>query len=228
MIRSLLMAGGIKCEIEFVGRLTVNANGTNSIDISSLDIQANDLILATVVNASHTTTDYYASGYIEVFPIIQASSSDRNVSITTRYKVADGTETSVILNSAMNYGMVHVRVYRNVDIASPIDSYVTARSNEYGGGASINPLPITPNSKRCMIVAVGGIYNGSDVTYAYFTSNDLNNFSTRAHQNLYGTVFGGGDFMLSAGLFDPQAFNYYGAQSNVCWGAGTIALKCNK
>ncbi|MDD3452554.1 hypothetical protein [Sulfurimonas sp.] len=221
MIRSLLMTGRKK-RIEYIGEVTQEIYGGGlSVDISSIDILAGDLILVTNAFGYHTSGAHYASGFTTI-DTIYGSSSDRNINMTIGYKIADGSETSISYNSAV-VDLVIVRVYRNVDTTNPIDVHLKAN----GGGSSPNPPSVTPNYRNSMIVAVGAIYNSISTASGYFTSPDLEDFTSFSQKDtLYDAAIAQGNHKLLSGTFDPQPFTYVGSISNTCWVAGTIALKC--
>lgn len=130
-------AGGISKGLEFVNKLGGGTgDDTNiTIDISSFSLEADDLLVLAVGFKDNTDRDVSATNFTELVDAYANSSSDANLFVG--YKVSDGTETSIAVNTnTTSFTAFNVYQWRGVDTLSPIDTTVASAQATNGTIAS--------------------------------------------------------------------------------------------
>lgn len=130
------------------------ASGTPSISLSGRDIQADDVIVTALsigISTGNRNISCTSSGFIETHDAYANDTYDANMACY--YKVANGTETSIVFNQGgTSFNTVcSVVVVRNVDTSSPTDGYA-APNIIVNGGAVATPSITTSNDNSLLVL----------------------------------------------------------------------------
>lgn len=213
--------------IEFIGGTSATlTDGTIYLNTSSIDIQANDLILVSKGSGYHTTGTLPStpSGFTNIFNR-WGGGSNTNTSVNLSYKYAVGGETSINVGGTSiggSYGGVTLMVFRNVALSNPLDVPVVGLSgNTYTN--NINPLAITTLSSEAVVVATGTAYISS--SGGTLSTPDMNDLKYAWGYYNFGAINGmAWKQITNPSSFDPSSWsasNGYAPTHMTC----TIALK---
>lgn len=196
MLSHFLRAAKKNSGIQYVGGVTGGTEGddtaTNNRVTLSLtgltggigsSVAANDIII--VLNGTISTSDRdigpVTSGYTEIADLY--SSDDRDANLSFAYKVADGTETSVVLTggsgSSNNPSVGIVQVWRGVSTTTPLDVTSTTATGTNTGRPNVPS--ITPTTAGCVVLGMG-VGTASDNT-AVLTASGLSNVLAKNQGN---------------------------------------------
>lgn len=232
----LLSVGSLP--LTFVGSMTAGITGgnvgTNDVSLTSLTgglssapVEGDFVIVyygtSSVSNDSIGVT---TAGYTEITELYSSDVNDINLSVSYKFMGATPDTLVTLSNTsgASNSGAVVIHVWRNVNLASPLD--VTSTTATGVNGVLCDPPAITPVTKGAVIVSGGaGAHIDSVQT---FSSSNLSNFATVGGPNgIYDVTAGVGSAVWTSGAFDPAAFTFSGTNntSNYSWAAVTLALR---
>lgn len=136
----------------------------------------------------------------------------------------DATVELLATGNAADGGSYHIRVYRGVNVTTPLDvAVVTANGINTG---IPDPGAITPTDPHAMIVVFGC---GGAATGAVFTQAGLGELTDFQSNNIAATndvSQGSGDYPYwTTGAFNPAAFTGGSNNANNSWLATTLALR---
>jgi hypothetical protein len=170
--------------------------------------------------------DLVVAGYTEITELYAFSTYDTNLVVA--YKFMGATpDTTVTLTggtlSSSDAGAVVIQVFRNVDLAVPLDVAVQTALNL--GSVLANPPSITPATAGAYIVAGGaGAHVSGTRTYS---SSDLTAFLSAGGNDAYAVTIGAGYYEWTSGAFNPAQFTFSGTDSIGVYSsaAATLALR---
>lgn len=200
-------------------------NGTDAAPISgdlvvcvySVGSAATDRAL-TITNTDPTNytlagTELYANG----------TSQDANLRVAYRF-MPSPVETQLILSgtgSIQDAGNYNIHVFRNVDVATPMD--VTVATATGTGTRLADPPSITPTTTGAYILVSGA---ASAATGGIYTTSGLTDFRARNQADTNDALVGSGYLAWAGGAYDHAAFTGGGTDSaNDSWASVVIALR---
>lgn len=220
----------------FVGSTTAaiagGSSGTTNVSLTALTgglasaPAADDLVIVYYGTGSNAdrAIGVTTAGYTEVAELFSSDSNATNLS--ANYKMMGATpDTQVTVSatgSTLDAGAVAIHVWRNVNLASPLD--VTSTTATGSNSVLCNPPAITPVTTGAVIVSGGaGAHSRGVQTYS---SSDLSNFATVGANDVFDVTVGVGSATWTSGAFDPAAFTFSAADdANFSWAAVTLALR---
>lgn len=148
------------------------------------------------------------------------------VKLSLFYKVSNGTETSVTIADVGNHQVGFMAVYRNVDIANPIEAFATNSINS----GTVNFPSVTTSVANCLILnAIASDGDYASIYSARLSNWNNTNLSNLAEQDDAGTSFGVGSGLgyaqgelLTAGISGSTTADITEAQAQCLF---TVALK---
>lgn len=224
-------------QITFVGSTTAaiagQSSATTNVSLTALTgglasaPAADDLVIVYYGVGSNTdrVIGVTTAGYTEVAELFASDGDDTNLSVN--YKMMGATPDTQVTVSATGSngfaGAVAIHVWRNVNLASPLD--VTSTTATGTNSVLCNPPAITPVTTGAVIVSGGaGAHNRGVQTYS---SSNLSNFATVGNSETNTDVTVGlGSAVWTSGAFDPAQFTFSGADAlDLSWAAVTLALR---
>lgn len=199
----------VRSRPEYVGGTTqaFSGNAANvSVNISSISLQANDLVIITFVSGSTRLRRFDVNGFTQVNMLYSNDTIDTNLYVGYKFMPAT-PDTSITLVGgtldAADAGAVAVQAWRNVDLTTPMD--VANVSSTFLNTAIPNPAAITPNTANSVVVvSMGGGHNSANTGRVY-SSSDLSNFLSVMSSDTNDAVVGMGSFNWVSGSFNPAA-----------------------
>lgn len=210
LMKKVSASGGSGKTVTYVGGGVAGSNLATSVTCNFTAAQAGDFIIYVATHGSHTTNPPGTPTGYTAFGNLYASASDRNCNMMSGYRRATGGESSITFSTGGTaYGVsVVVKVFRNVNVASPFD---VARTTWLGNGIEDPnpPASLTPVSRGCMLVAVGGSYQWAGTGQTYSQSSLTNFNSVSANGDFYDSASGMGILALpDLNAFNPGAWNF--------------------
>ena len=220
----------------FVGRTTAGITGTTATTtnvsltsltggLASAPVQ-NDLVIVYygVGSAVDRSIGVTTAGYTEVAELYSSDGYATNLSVSYKFMGAtpDTQVTVSATGSTSDSGAVAIHVWRDVNLASPLD--VTSTTATGTNSVLCNPPAITPVTTGAVIVSggAGGHTDGAQT----FSSSDLSNFATIGKNLTYDATVGVGSAVWTSGAFDPAQFTFSGSNSSsYSWAAVTLAMR---
>ena len=207
MMKKMLMACGRKKKAEYVGGIAQGYEGTASdisIDISSLDIRQDDIIVCGFNMYDYEGKSLSASDFIKVDDV--RVSTDFPEALYVGYKIADGSENYITIpggtGNTSSAGAASVQVFRGIDTSVVMD--VSHTTKTFTSSHIPNPPPIATVTDGAIIVAVGGGALGGGETTDTYSSSDLLGFVTSCGKDYYDSMIGAGHQVIEiASQFDP-------------------------
>lgn len=181
--------------VEYVGGAISGSTGNGgaiTLDISSIDIQAGDLIIGihgagspvTIVNMSLSST-----GYSYITGIYANDSRDANLEVYG--KIADGTETSFATNATgnnLNSTIAAVRVYRG-----PLSVPEAHASGSITNTDDITWPTVSGTVSKEMLVYIGATGHNSGSSSTYADPSDLTDFVDGGTNDTFDLTLGMGN-----------------------------------
>jgi len=224
----------------FVGRttagITASSSTTTNVSLTSLTgglasapVQ-NDLVIVYygVGSDRNRAIGVTTAGYTEVAELFADNDGGYDTNLSVNYKLMGVTPDTQVTVSATgdlaDSGAVAIHVWRNVNLASPLD--VTSTTATAINTVLCNPPAITPVTAGAVIVSGGaGGHNRGVQTYS---SSNLSNFATiGGPDDTNDVTVGVGSAVWTSGAFDPAQFTFSGVDdtNNFSWAAVTMALR---
>ena len=216
--------------ITYIGGLTGGATdgGAISINLTSLNLQQGDIVLAIYSSAFYSDTNVSITGYTEISDLYYHSeASQGNINGYVGYKIMGATPDTTLAIGAygdINTGNALIAyVWRGVDTTTPLDvTPTTAIAPNPDSGSRPNNPSITPATAGAVVIAALG-FGRSDSTPSTYTDPDgYENLVTKGQSdNSKCSASVASKFWSGSGAEDPGewTFNYY------TWAATTIALR---
>lgn len=206
-----------KAPITFVGSATAaanNNNASNSINVSGIGLQQNDVVV--VVSTSDTATALDHSGYTSLFV-----NTGANPTIRVSYKVQTATpDTSITITATGPNGIATVAMaFRGVDTSTPIDQTTTSAN---GASGQPNAPSITTVTDGAMVIAIGALDDDQITTCTISGAYSTPVFRAAAGAFTAASAMMSYALKASAGAEDPPVFSTDGDDE---WRAVTVALR---
>lgn len=223
--------------ISFIGS-AVNSSSPNtgtSVDVSGIDIQANDLILVAAAVGDTANNGMAApteGGYSRV-PGVAATQYANDVNDTNLdlyYKVASGSETAVSFaavggTNASNAAVV--MVFRGVDASTPFDTDATPTTGVSSSNADPPSHDWSGASGGWTVIAASTGHTGGATATFTFPTGYTTNPAQRAHNDTIDVLVGMGYNASPADPENPGALTAanIGTAADNGWAAVTMSLK---
>lgn len=218
--------------ISYVGSLNTGGNGgTLSINFSSLNPQAGDIVILSIgarLRAPSQNFIINTSGYTTVCPNPIYSDLTFDMGHTVAYKIMGATpDTSVSVTSqnastSEQFAFI-VYILRGVDTSNPIDVTSTYAQGTY---AVVNNPSITPVTSGA-VVLITGVVLGDNTGISFTAPSGYGNKVECSHacSSGYKANLCIATKNWSSGAEDPASWTPSDNESTMCWAGVTMALR---
>jgi hypothetical protein len=216
--------------VAYAGQLTATsgANIGYNIDLTPLNLVENDFVLVSygAGTVTNRTITYNTAGYTEFSQLFSNGTNDTSMKAAWKFMGAtpDTTLSVSSTGSSAEASVVTIQVFKNVNLANPID--VAAVTRTVQGTRVPDPNPITPVTADSMIVVIA-TSSHNDAAMPALTAPYLSNVSNQ--------TFDGGSYNVSAlmgsvkwnnsGAYDPAPLTITGDSTSDTYATMTLALR---
>jgi hypothetical protein len=218
---------GVIPSVAGLSRVAESVTMGTTIDLTSLGVQAGDLIVVAFSRASNTTRPptVTSTGYSTAAAVFSNSSAD--TSFYVYYKIMDTVPDDSFVHTnisgSTDGNFTTLEVWRGADVSNPMDvSPVTAQGTNT---RLVNPGAITPITAGSKILVIGASSTSNISADALSMSYGSSQFPYSANKSAY-KVDGNRAYVdWTGGTYDPAAFTCTNNQTGDSWASVTIALR---